>query len=80
MKLTDSVYHSNSVSFVRGQNGISEDYLWQSFDYLSDTLLKGMKCEWDLGRSLTLNRHLLASKNWDDLAQWRFYFESKLYN
>ena len=54
MKLTDSVYHSNSVSFVRGQNGISEDYLWQSFDYLSDTLLEGMKCEWELRRSLTL--------------------------
>lgn len=64
MKLTDSVYHSNSVSFVRGQNGISEDNLWQSFDYLSDTLLEGMKCEWDLRRSLTLNRYLLASKNW----------------
>nr|POF21313.1 cytochrome c oxidase assembly protein cox15 [Quercus suber] len=54
----------NSVSFVRGQNGISEDYLWQSFDYLSHTLLEGMKCEWDLRRSLTLNRHLLAWKNW----------------
>ena len=64
MKLIDSVYHRNNVSFVRGQNGISEDYLWQSFEYLSDTLLEEMKCEWDLRRSLTLNRHLLASKNW----------------
>ena len=64
MKIIDSVYHSNSVSFVRGQNGISEDYLWQSLEYLFDTLLEGMKCEWDLRRSLTLNRHLLALKNW----------------
>nr|POF21309.1 putative duf21 domain-containing protein, chloroplastic [Quercus suber] len=39
----------------------------------------GMKCVWDLRRSLTLNRHLLSSKNWDELAQWRFYFESSIF-
>ena len=38
-----------------------------------------MKCEWDLRRSLTLNRHLLSSKNWDELGQWRFYFESSIF-
>ncbi|PON81457.1 Mitogen-activated protein kinase kinase kinase [Trema orientale] len=42
----------------------SENYLWQSFDYPSDTLLAGMK----IGRDLRsgLNRRLSAWKNWDD--------------
>ncbi|XP_027356118.1 G-type lectin S-receptor-like serine/threonine-protein kinase At4g27290 [Abrus precatorius] len=41
-----------------------ENYLWQSFDYPSDTLLPGMKLGWDLQTGL--NRHLSAWKNWDD--------------
>ncbi|PON53008.1 S-receptor-like serine/threonine-protein kinase [Parasponia andersonii] len=42
----------------------SEDYLWQSFDYPSDTLLSGMKFGWDLRTGL--NRYLSAWKNWND--------------
>ncbi|QHO56767.1 G-type lectin S-receptor-like serine/threonine-protein kinase At4g27290 [Arachis hypogaea] len=41
-----------------------ESYLWQSFDYPSDTLLPGMKIGWNLKSGL--NRQLSAWKNWDD--------------
>ncbi|KEH19637.1 S-locus lectin kinase family protein [Medicago truncatula] len=39
-------------------------YLWQSFDYPSDTILPGMKLGWNLTSGL--NRQLTAWKNWDD--------------
>ncbi|GMN67205.1 hypothetical protein TIFTF001_036272 [Ficus carica] len=42
----------------------SENYLWQSFDYPTDTILPGMKFGWDLRKGL--NRRLTAWKNWDD--------------
>ncbi|GMN32314.1 hypothetical protein TIFTF001_041712 [Ficus carica] len=42
----------------------SENYLWQSFDYPSDTLLAGMKMGWDLRTGL--KRCLSAWKSWDD--------------
>ncbi|XP_024027998.1 G-type lectin S-receptor-like serine/threonine-protein kinase At4g27290 [Morus notabilis] len=42
----------------------SENYLWQSFDYPSDTVLPGMKFGCDLKKGL--NRRLSAWKNWED--------------
>ncbi|GMN28423.1 hypothetical protein TIFTF001_051661 [Ficus carica] len=42
----------------------TENYLWQSFDYSSDTALPWMKFGWDSRRGL--NRRLTAWKNWDD--------------
>ncbi|RDX79840.1 Receptor-like serine/threonine-protein kinase SD1-8, partial [Mucuna pruriens] len=41
-----------------------ENYLWQSFDYPSDTLLPGMKVGWDFKKGL--NKGLTAWRNWDD--------------
>ncbi|KAK7312934.1 hypothetical protein VNO77_37199 [Canavalia gladiata] len=41
-----------------------QNYLWQSFDYPSDTFLPGMKIGWN--RKTGLNRRLTAWKNWDD--------------
>ncbi|XP_050252874.1 G-type lectin S-receptor-like serine/threonine-protein kinase At4g27290 isoform X11 [Quercus robur] len=59
-------------------DGNSEDYLWQSFDYPSDTILPGMKFGWDLKRGL--NRRLIAWKNWDDPSPVNFIFEVTLHN
>ncbi|XP_050252871.1 G-type lectin S-receptor-like serine/threonine-protein kinase At4g27290 isoform X8 [Quercus robur] len=56
----------------------SEDYLWQSFDYPSDTMLPGMKHGWDLKRGL--NRRLIAWKNWDDPSPGNFIFEITNHN
>ncbi|GMN61958.1 hypothetical protein TIFTF001_031046 [Ficus carica] len=42
----------------------SEAYLWQSFDYPSNTFIPGMKLGRDLRRGL--NRRVSAWRNWDD--------------
>ncbi|OMP04567.1 hypothetical protein COLO4_09513 [Corchorus olitorius] len=48
----------------RNGDSDSEAYLWQSFDYPTDTLLPGMKLGWDLRTGL--DRRLVAWKNSDD--------------
>jgi hypothetical protein len=60
------------------KNGNSEDYLWQSFDYPTDTRLPGTKFGWDLKRGL--NRRIIAWKNWDDPSSGDFIFEMTLHN
>ncbi|XP_024021184.1 G-type lectin S-receptor-like serine/threonine-protein kinase At4g27290 [Morus notabilis] len=50
---------------LRGEeDGNSENYLWQSFDYPSDTLLPDMKLGWDLKRGL--ERRVSSWNRWDD--------------
>jgi hypothetical protein len=46
------------------ENNSYDVYLWQSFDYLTDTFLPGMKVGWNL--TTGLNRRLTAWNNWDD--------------
>ncbi|OMP04556.1 hypothetical protein COLO4_09523 [Corchorus olitorius] len=46
------------------KDGNSKKYLWQSFDFPTDTLLPGMKIGWDL--RIGLSRKLVAWKNPDD--------------
>ncbi|GMN61961.1 hypothetical protein TIFTF001_031042 [Ficus carica] len=46
------------------EDGNSEAYLWQSFDYPSDKFLAGMKLGWDLKKGLS--RRVSAWRNWDD--------------
>nr|XP_017256317.1 PREDICTED: G-type lectin S-receptor-like serine/threonine-protein kinase At4g27290 [Daucus carota subsp. sativus] len=41
-----------------------EDFLWQSFDHLGDTILPGMKFGWDLVKRL--ERYLISWKSPDD--------------
>ncbi|XP_031264661.1 G-type lectin S-receptor-like serine/threonine-protein kinase At4g27290 [Pistacia vera] len=45
-------------------DGKVENYVWQSFDYPSDTLLPGMKLGWNLKTGL--NRYLTSWKSSDD--------------
>ncbi|KAH1247648.1 G-type lectin S-receptor-like serine/threonine-protein kinase [Glycine max] len=63
----------------KSSNNNNEDrFLWQSFDYPSDTLLPGMKLGWY--RKTGLNRRVIAWKNWDDPSpgnfSWGITFDS----
>ncbi|CAN1239371.1 G-type lectin S-receptor-like serine/threonine-protein kinase At4g27290 [Linum grandiflorum] len=53
-----------------GNDENQENFLWQSFDYLTDTLLPGMK----LGRNLVtgLNRQMTSWRSEEDPAQGQF--------
>jgi hypothetical protein len=53
-------------------------YLWQSFDYPSDTLLPGMKLGWDLRTGL--DRRLSAWKSPDDPSSGDFTWGTQLQN
>ncbi|KAL5549049.1 hypothetical protein UlMin_004280 [Ulmus minor] len=53
-----------------------EIYLWQSFDYPSDTLLPGMKLGWDLKKRL--NRRLSAWKSFEDPCPANFTYGVEL--
>jgi hypothetical protein len=61
LQLLDS---GNLVLRDDGKDGSSENYLWQSFDYPSDTLLPDMKIGWESKSGL--NRRLTSWKNSDD--------------
>ncbi|KAL2327850.1 hypothetical protein Fmac_021277 [Flemingia macrophylla] len=52
----------------------SQNYLWQSFDHPSDTLLPGMKLGWEVTRDVNLNRYLTAWKNWEDPSSGHFTY------
>ncbi|ONI12984.1 hypothetical protein PRUPE_4G195700 [Prunus persica] len=54
------------------KDGNTGTYLWQSFDYPSDTLLPGMKLGWDLRTGL--KRSLSARKNSEDPCPGYFTF------
>ncbi|WVZ02780.1 hypothetical protein V8G54_023586 [Vigna mungo] len=49
-----------------------ENYLWQSFDYPSDTLLPGMKLGWEVATGL--NRYITSWKNWEDPSSGYFSY------
>ncbi|KAK9209421.1 hypothetical protein WN944_001787 [Citrus x changshan-huyou] len=50
----------------------TESYLWQSFDYPTDTLLQGMKLGWDLKNGL--ERYLSSWESTDDPSPGNFTF------
>ncbi|KAJ4726195.1 receptor kinase 1 [Melia azedarach] len=62
---------------VKDENDDSEKFLWQSFDYPSDTLLPGMK----LGKNLVtgLNKVISSWKDTDDPARGKFTQEIDLH-
>ncbi|KAL2472872.1 G-type lectin S-receptor-like serine/threonine-protein kinase [Forsythia ovata] len=55
---------SGNLVLRDNKDGNMDVYLWQSFDYPSDTLLPGMKLGWDLRTGL--KRGLSSWKNFDD--------------
>ncbi|KAL4619322.1 hypothetical protein ACB092_06G070600 [Castanea dentata] len=55
-----------------------ENYLWQSFDYPSDTWLAGMKLGWDL--RIGLDRRLTAWKSPDDPSPGELSWGFELHN
>lgn len=64
---------------VRDQSGTNpEGYLWQSFDYPSDTSLPGMKLGWDLRTGL--HRKITAWKSPDDPYPSGFSWDLLLHN
>ncbi|XP_019451100.1 PREDICTED: G-type lectin S-receptor-like serine/threonine-protein kinase At4g27290 isoform X2 [Lupinus angustifolius] len=63
--------NGNLVLKEENDNNNNEgSFLWQSFDYPSDTLLPEMKVGWDLKTGL--NRRLTAWKSWDDPSPGEF--------
>ncbi|XP_027344158.1 G-type lectin S-receptor-like serine/threonine-protein kinase At4g27290 [Abrus precatorius] len=64
---------------IRDENDANtEAYLWQSFDYPTDTFLPEMKFGWDLRTGL--NRQLTAWKSPDDPSPGDFSFGMVLHN
>ncbi|KAF8389591.1 hypothetical protein HHK36_024108 [Tetracentron sinense] len=55
----------------------SSSYLWQSFDYPSDTQFPGMKIGWDLKTGL--NRYLTSWKNADDPSPGEFTYRNDIH-
>ncbi|KAI3983282.1 hypothetical protein MKX01_013349 [Papaver californicum] len=62
----------NLVSKVRD----SASYIWQSFDYPTNTLLPGMKLGWDL--KIGLNRYMTSWKNVNDPSIGDYSFGTDL--
>ncbi|XP_052201072.1 receptor-like serine/threonine-protein kinase SD1-8 isoform X8 [Diospyros lotus] len=59
---------------VRRENDVDpENYLWQSFDYPTDTFLPGMKLGWDAKSGL--NRYLTSWKRIDDPSTGDYHFK-----
>ncbi|XP_057764767.1 receptor-like serine/threonine-protein kinase SD1-8 [Salvia miltiorrhiza] len=54
-----------------------DDYLWQSFDYPTDTLLPGMKLGWD--SKTGLNRYITSWKSADDPSTGDYSFKLNIY-
>ncbi|KAF5728768.1 Receptor kinase 3 [Tripterygium wilfordii] len=54
-------------------NNDADGYLWQSFDYPTDTLLPSMKLGWDLNTGL--NRYLSSWRSSDDPASGDFSYK-----
>ncbi|AES63662.1 putative protein kinase RLK-Pelle-DLSV family [Medicago truncatula] len=55
---------SGNLVLMDGKNHDSNSYIWQSFDYPTDTMLPGMKLGWD--KASGLDRYLTSWKSADD--------------
>ncbi|KAK7312922.1 hypothetical protein VNO77_37177 [Canavalia gladiata] len=63
---------------IREAKAKAEEYLWQSFDYPSDTFLPGMKLGWNLRTGL--ERRITSWKSLEDPSQGDFSWGLVLYD
>ncbi|KAH6790516.1 receptor kinase 3 [Perilla frutescens var. frutescens] len=68
--------HGNLV-LRRENDGNPENYLWESFNYPTDTLLPGMKLGWD--SKTGLNRYITSWKSADDPSTGDYSFKLNIY-
>ncbi|KAL4619376.1 hypothetical protein ACB092_06G074500 [Castanea dentata] len=69
---------SGNLVLREEKEGNPERYLWQSFDYPSDTWLPGMKLGWDL--RIGLNRYLSSWKSSDDPSPGELSWGIEIHN
>ncbi|KAL5548128.1 hypothetical protein UlMin_003359 [Ulmus minor] len=67
---------SGNLVLREDESAISELYLWESFNYPSDTLLAGMKLGWDLNTGF--ERYLTSWKSIDDPSNGDFVFRMEM--
>ncbi|KAJ0684567.1 putative protein kinase RLK-Pelle-DLSV family [Helianthus annuus] len=60
----------NFIIYEEGEGISQEDPKWQSFDFMTDTLLPGMKFGWNLIKGI--DRHFTSCKSVDDPAAGNF--------
>ncbi|OAY26071.1 hypothetical protein MANES_16G019100v8 [Manihot esculenta] len=60
-------------NLVLREANVNDQYLWQSFDYPTDTLLPDMKLGWDLNKGL--DRYISSWKSPDDPSPGDFSFK-----
>ncbi|KAK9056995.1 hypothetical protein SSX86_024361 [Deinandra increscens subsp. villosa] len=68
-KLLDT---GNFIIYETGDNMNQEDPIWQSFDFMTETLLPGMKQGWDLVTGI--DRYFTSWKSDDDPASGEFTY------
>ena len=66
------LHDGNLVVRDNSSTNTTESYLWQSFDYPTDTLLQDMKLGWDLKNGL--KRYLSSWKSADDPSPEKFTY------
>ncbi|KAK9155983.1 hypothetical protein Sjap_003463 [Stephania japonica] len=64
---------SGNLVVVESESDAPNGFIWQSYDYPSDTLLDGMKMGWDLKTGL--NRKLTSWKSLSDPSMGDFVYE-----
>ncbi|KAG4948377.1 hypothetical protein JHK82_041560 [Glycine max] len=63
---------SGNLVLMDGKNSDSDSYIWQSFDYPTDTMLPGLKLGWD--KTSGLNRYLTSWKSANDPSPGNFTY------
>ncbi|KAG4390254.1 hypothetical protein GLYMA_06G258500v4 [Glycine max] len=63
---------TGNLVLIDEKDNNSQNYLWQSFDYPTDTLLPGMKIGWEVATGL--NRYLTSWNNWEDPSSGHFAY------